>query len=376
MTRKKESSDLPPLTLGWELEATHHARRRLEGISLDHDGSVNGESLEYKIKRSWAFEPTKSIQALRELTTDPFLRTDGSCGFHVHIGLGTRTRKLPHWAAWFVTLAREVERDAFEAVPESRRQNRYCRSWKSGSNDSIIKKQYSGAKYSNGDRYQWVNPVEVFRPGGIRTIEVRLMGGTHRYTYLLAWTSVCRLMAMSAWALVHDPSRLEFEKQETKKAFKLIRDVYQVSSTTKETARVAVYLANKAGLVAPFGQPLAKLKTTEKTIEHASWVTEQEQRKLESVMREMRRVYRAGATLHAERERAGDTAIHAGDNVECIHRPSDGGLTVGHLYRVIAAGSEGIEVYNDNGSRWYVDNNCVRLHGRSVTAPVAVPVSA
>src|ERR1700686_5125907 len=113
--RLKEES-LPNFSIGWELEAIHRASKKVEGVECGHDGSVSGEGLEYRTKREVVFSPVKSMESLRALSTDKELKVDQSCGFHVHVGLGRRSRRIQEWAQWFVQLAREVEVEAFAAV--------------------------------------------------------------------------------------------------------------------------------------------------------------------------------------------------------------------------------------------------------------------
>lgn len=359
-----ESASLPNITLGWELEAIGRARKSLQGIEVAHDGSVNGESLEYRVRRELVFTPEKSLAALRNLATDTALRVDSSCGFHVHLGLARRSRKIHAWAGWFVQLARDLEDEAFMAVPESRRQNSYCRSWRS-STGSVIAQQYSPSKGANRDRYNWVNPVEIFRPGGIRTIEVRLMGNTKRYTYLLAWISVCRLMAMSSWALVFDPSRLEYERQELKKAFKLVKENFlRPDVPTHTVAKTALYLSQKAGFNAPFGKPLANLTRTEQDLAYRLHMDEVERKEYEQVMKAMRQSVEEYRDRVRENHLSPVGALIPGDTVQCVQRDPDEGITVGHFYRVIHAEHHQCTILNDAGREWHIPVNCVRLAER------------
>jgi hypothetical protein len=330
---------LPKMSFGWELEATQHINNHVPGIEVTHDGSVNGEHLEYRVKRSLVFNPDESLAALRKVATDPGILTDKSCGFHVHLGMVNRTRRLHAWAAWFIQLARDVEDEAFAAVPASRLGNRFCRSWKD-TPESVITYRYEASKYSNRDRYNWVNPTEIFRPGGIRTVEIRLMGNTHRYSQLLAWASACRMMGLSAWALISDPSRLEYERNEVKHTFRMIRRTFIEGGTTnKEAVKLALYLASKAQFYQPFGKPLAKLKLSE-----------------------------AGSQVEVFKK---------GDIVECIERDPEGGIFPGGQYQVIQAipsrelGREyDLQVRVASGG-WWVPARCVRVVQREVTPCVA-----
>lgn len=354
---------LPKLTLGWELEAIARARRVVPGIETTHDGSVGGEQLEYRVKRELVYAPDKSVAALRSLATDPALKVDRSCGFHVHIGLGKRTRRLHEWAAWFVTLGREVEEEAFAAVPATRRGNQYCRSWhRADASPSIIAQQYSASKGANRDRYCWINPVEIFRPGGIRTIEVRLMGDTKRFTYLLAWISVCRLMGMSAWALVFDPSRLNVEKNEIKKALTLVKDNFLRSDVpTATVAKTTLYLASKTSLLSPFGTPLAKITATEKDLAYNMAMAEAEHKEYTQLMASLRESIEEYRTRLIATRTVPIGAIIPGDTVEYVQSGDVEFMTQGNYYRVISADDSVVGILNDLGQSWTVSVSRVRL---------------
>lgn len=360
MTQSKEMS-LPKLTFGWELEAVKGISRDVVGIEVDHDGSVNGDALEYRVKRELVFDPDKSLAALRAVATDPALRMDRSCGFHVHIGLGSRTRRLHAWAGWFVQLARDVEDTAFMAVPATRRDNRYCKSWRT-STGPIMGKTYSPSKHSNADRYNWINATEIFRPGGIRTIEVRLMGATNRYPYLLAWAGVCRMMAMSSWRLMFDPSRLESERADIKKAFHLIKGRFLDEMPSKTSAVTALMLGNEGLLNVTPERPLGTLVTYEYRME-------------ERVIR------RAKQLEEYERLAAciGDTVrefpplistFRVGQVVTCRTVDPDDGITVGRQYEIQRIQRNIVIVRNDDGNTWEVPAECFYAVGERVRQEV------
>jgi hypothetical protein len=103
-----------------------------------------------------------------------------------------------------------IEDDVFNAVPESRRNNQYCMKLKN-KKQPLSKTHFNSAKYSNSDRYYWINTVEMFRPGGIRTVEFRLLGNVSRFHYILSWIAFCRQMAISAYKLTYDVTLLESE---------------------------------------------------------------------------------------------------------------------------------------------------------------------
>ncbi len=235
-------------TLGWELEANRRASITPTRSILERDGSVSGDGAEYKIREEYVTSPDIVIETLKELVSDSALRVDRSCGFHVHIGLyGNRNQTQGRvWASWMVTLARSIENSAFESVPESRRNNNYCRRF--GENSTAVQSvSYSASKYSNDGRYYWMNVVEMFRPGGIKTVEIRLLGNTRRFSYLLAWISVCNLMARSAWRLTNDPSALVEETLKLKRYFERVRDQIRPNTNAGLSVSTANDLARAAG---------------------------------------------------------------------------------------------------------------------------------
>jgi len=151
------------------------------------------------------------------------------------------------WASWMVQLARAIEADAWQAVPESRRLNNYCRPW-SALNGAVQTMTYHPVKYHNSAlRYQWVNVVEMFRPGGIGTVEIRLLGNTRRFTYLLGWISACQIMANSAWKLVADPSASVLEIQTVKSAFQSVARDIRPNTDVAVSVAASNTLAMQAG---------------------------------------------------------------------------------------------------------------------------------
>jgi hypothetical protein len=237
-------------SLGWELEATRRAENIPDDIVAGYDGSVAGEGTEYKIRETAVNFPDRVMEALKKLTAERRLRVDRSCGFHVHVGIQNATvAQKKVWASWMVVLAKELENDVFLAVPESRRTNRYCMRWGQSPQTSVITRRYHASKYSNNDRYYWVNVVEMFRQGGIKTTEVRLLGNTRRFTYLLGWTSAVLLMGKAAWHLTNDPMVLPGKLTELRSYFKLIQTDIMPNESFEKCAMAANELANKAGLL-------------------------------------------------------------------------------------------------------------------------------
>jgi hypothetical protein len=192
----------PVFSLGWELEANHSAARLPAGINQISDGSVDGDGTEYVVLPSVTRSPRFVLGLLKDLVHSPKLNTDKSCGFHIHMSVqNAKLPKLRQWSLATEALAQRIEELAFRAVPEARKENQYCRKIQlTGSGTS-----FPCEKYSNSRRYHWLNTVEMFRPNGIRTVEVRLLGNTHRWKYLLAWSTFSLLLGREGWNLAHKP---------------------------------------------------------------------------------------------------------------------------------------------------------------------------
>lgn len=201
-TYRKHSTSLK-LTLGWELEANHSPVKVPAGVEHISDGSVDGDGAEFVVMPAITRSPRYVLGLLKELVHAPKLNTNKSCGFHVHVS-ASNISNLPRMRQWAIAtehLAMQIEDLAFKSVPEARQNNTYCKRIVPISNGSM----FSATKYSNSRRYHWLNTVEMFRPGGIRTIEVRLLGNTHRWKYLLAWSLFSMELAQRGWELSNNP---------------------------------------------------------------------------------------------------------------------------------------------------------------------------
>src|ERR1035437_2227150 len=191
------------LTLGWELEANRKPSNIPEGIELISDGSVDDDSAEYVVMPAITRSPRYVLGLLKDLVHLPGLNTNKSCGFHIHVSASniSSIARMRQWAIATEHLAMLVEDLAFKAVPESRKSNQYCRRITPLHGGE----SFPSRKYDNSRRYNWLNTVEMFRPGGIRTIEVRLLGHTHRWKYLLAWSLFSMELASRGWKVSNDP---------------------------------------------------------------------------------------------------------------------------------------------------------------------------
>jgi len=241
-----------PITfnIGWEIEAIKGIEKVPDGVISKHDGSVGGEGMEYCLDPELVGDNSRAMNLLRQVVTNPKLRVDKSCGFHVHISVrGLSKEKEKSWAGWMTTLARLTEDEAFKAVPSSRNNNSMCLRLKS-TKYSIKNRHYSNSKYDNSDRYFWLNVVEIFRPGGIRTVENRLLGNTHRFIWLQAWTALFIHIARIALDLMDDPSGLQWRVDEINEAYKKLSMYLKNTQNDISTmVKTSFEMAKNTGLV-------------------------------------------------------------------------------------------------------------------------------
>lgn len=259
------------LTLGWELEANHAPQRVPRGIERIGDGSVNGDGAEFIVLPAITRSPRYVLGLLKDLVHAPKLNTDESCGFHVHISASNVSlSRLRQWALATERLAMLVEDLAFQAVPDSRKSNSYCR--------RIVPLQsgtkFVSSKYSNDRRYNWLNTVEMFRPNGIRTIENRLLGHTHRWKYVLAWALFTMELASEGWKVVHNP--FEINKYVTSLEEMLKAIITEIKPLSKRHDPIPQWVYNgfkKYGIESSaWERPLAKLADTESSLQGYSKV--------------------------------------------------------------------------------------------------------
>lgn len=192
------------LTLGWELEANHVPSTSIpNGIERISDGSVDGDGAEFIVMPAVTKSPRYVLGLLKDLVHMPKLNTNKSCGFHIHVSASNlaSSARMKQWAIATEHLGTLIEDLAFKSTPDSRKDNQYCRRIVPLSSGT----SFSSNKYSNDRRYHWLNTVEMFRPGGIRTIEIRLLGHTHRWKYLLAWSLFCMELARRGWEISNNP---------------------------------------------------------------------------------------------------------------------------------------------------------------------------
>jgi hypothetical protein len=190
-------------TLGWELEANHVPMRIPAGVKQISDGSVDDDGAEFIVMPAVTKSPRYVLGMLKDLVHAPGLNTNKSCGFHVHVSASNLSSlaRMRQWAIATEHLALQVEDLAFKAVPDARHGNSYCHRIVPLSHGTA----FSLNKYNNNRRYHWLNIVEMFRPAGIRTIEIRLLGNTHRWKYLLAWTLFSMELARRGWDVRNRP---------------------------------------------------------------------------------------------------------------------------------------------------------------------------
>lgn len=254
------------LSLGWELEANHTPRSVPAGIERISDGSVNGEGAEFVVMPAITKSPRYVLGLLKDLVHAPRLNTDNSCGFHVHVSASniSSLARMRQWAIATEHLAMQVEDLAFKAVPNSRHGNPYCR--------LIVPIRhgvsFQSHKYNNDRRYHWLNIVEMFRPGGIRTIEVRLLGNTHRWKYLLAWSLFSMELARRGWDVANRPFNvIEHVDALGDMLLKIAKDIKPLEKKSEPIPQW-VYDGLQTHGIEPnaFERPLARLAETESNV--------------------------------------------------------------------------------------------------------------
>jgi len=249
-------------SLGWELEANKEAARYPNGVEKISDGSVNGDSAEYIVMPSVTKSPRFVLGLLKDLVHAPELNTDKSCGFHVHMAPKIdNLTKMRLWAITCQELARRIEDAAFNAVPDARQNNNYCRRVEVLQHGT----RFASSKYSNDRRYQWLNVVEMFRPSGIRTVEVRLLGNTHRWKYLLSWVAFSLWLGKQAWKVQHGGLTMDQAALELSSFLKKITEEIKPLDKRGEPIPQWVYDAlHKLGIDSTaWDRPLQKLYATE-----------------------------------------------------------------------------------------------------------------
>lgn len=253
-------------TLGWELEANHVPSRFPAGVSHIGDGSVNGDGAEFVVLPAITRSPRYVLALLKELVHAPRLNTDKSCGYHVHVSASNvkSVTTLRQWAIATEQLAMAIEDLAFKAVPDARQSNQYCRRIRPIQTGM----EFSASKYSNERRYNWFNTVEIFRPSGIRTMEIRLLGNTHRWKYLLAWTLFSMELARRGWELMHNPFHMENHVNNLSLLLKRITEEIKPIEKRHEPIPQWVYSGLKEFGIMPdaWERPLAKLSEVESDV--------------------------------------------------------------------------------------------------------------
>lgn len=202
---------MPEFTLGLEAETPQvspQAKRiiKQEGFTLGSDGSIKGLAPNPGEVRSGII-PVKYVEPFR-IVNETFVYhkiiqlcecmgdVNKTCGIHVHIGRKEGwVSQVPQW----MSFALAVEARMFSMVPKSRGlQNEFCMSIKDVySRDELSQMagegmlgEVIGPKRYLQKRRCWMNFVEIYRPGGIRTVEIRLLGNTKRANYIMGWVRV------------------------------------------------------------------------------------------------------------------------------------------------------------------------------------------
>ncbi len=238
----------PQFNIGWEVEAIRKPTHIHPGVMAGYDTSVGGEQAEYRLDKEMIGDNRHVMWLLKTVMQNPRFKMDGTCGYHIHLSPVKDGRKTSLWAGWMMTLGQCIETEMFRAIPKSRSNNRFCWLLAEQAPNSFhpIKVRYPSSKYHNDYRHAWIHPTEIYRPGGIGTVEIRNMGEAQDYVYLHAWTMICLFMAQKAWGLIDDPSGLHTAiKEMSQELAPLI--TYQRGGNRRQLTNCAILTGNKTG---------------------------------------------------------------------------------------------------------------------------------
>ena len=148
---------------------------------------------------------------------------NSSCGLHVHLGRpngeqtdwnprrmtglggGPASEWKPGHIRTMLLIGLGLENIVFNLVPESRKQSRHCRKLREVYTNQAIQAYYpltdlQPRKHDNPQRYCWLNLIETSRPNdpeeerigyarskAFGTFEVRALGETVNFDYVMAW---------------------------------------------------------------------------------------------------------------------------------------------------------------------------------------------
>jgi len=122
----------------------------------------------------------------KHITNNHLAKINTSCGLHVHHGV-TAAETVPAIKAW-----KKVEETIYEAMPHSRKDNRFCRKLRLQVDDlntySELRSRWLTVEHS---RYRGFNLESYWMRG---TIEFRCAAGTHEYTKVRNWVFVTQMI--------------------------------------------------------------------------------------------------------------------------------------------------------------------------------------
>jgi hypothetical protein len=230
-------------------------------IERQHDGSVNGDSLEYISRRPHT--PLRAMRHLQEFMDMYEPKLDDSCGIHFHISIRPKLedqmtvetmrkiekkykKKLNMFSNNLYMLASIYEEELFKVLPQSRNGNSFCRKLRTSLNRrGDVKKKMgnlSSHKYNNNQRYCWLNFVELYRPDGIRTVEFRALGDTENIVEIVAFYTLFLIMFWGALQIdiLTEPATLKEIMDNITKQFRRITQIKagKASNVQKDMARI------------------------------------------------------------------------------------------------------------------------------------------
>lgn len=169
-------------------------------IDIAGDGSIRVDDGNFTASEIRICVPIKEMRPvvtkLCEILAEMGAKVNKSCGLHVH--LDQRDKDLSKVQASFTNLIR-AQNLLFSVVPNSRRDNYYC-------------KKHRGTDFNKatyGGRYKAINAAAYRRH---KTIEVRLFGGTINAEKIINWTETLWAIE-SGTAVLRCPKTIEIAKR-------------------------------------------------------------------------------------------------------------------------------------------------------------------
>lgn len=193
-------------------DSAHNVSSQLSDyVGLSEDGSIRAEGgigIEIQSPKCAGKNGEQAVKDICQVLNDNDAKVNTSTGFHVHIGakdIAQSPSKVKTLLALYINFDSVLQ----AMLPESRRNNRYCKSLTEFNSENLLKTRMmssierlwykdrlsnisnrKGHKYDNS-RYYGINFHSLFYRG---TIEVRYHNGTTNADKILKWTALHTLI--------------------------------------------------------------------------------------------------------------------------------------------------------------------------------------